>query len=130
MEELQRLSRRVRLARQHTGGQIVDGCYQVYTYVSGDYHICATTLTEILRPTRPQRKIILCTYQSLDVIRQTQQQGGPVIDLAVCDEAHRTLGILDQNYWTSIHTDDYVHARKRLYMTATPRLAKLAESKW
>lgn len=90
----------------------------------------ADTLTEILTPNRAQRKVILCTYQSLDVIHQSQQQGTPEIDLVVCDEAHRTIGILDQNYFTAIHKPDYVRAKKRLYMTATPRLARPANTKW
>jgi len=36
--------------------------------------------------------VIFSTYQSTEVVHQTQQKTGIVFDLAVCDEAHRTAG--------------------------------------
>src|SRR5690606_4607711 len=47
-------------------------------------------------------------------------------DLVVCDEAHRTTGVTlagqDESGFTKVHDDKHVKAKKRLYMTATPRL--------
>ncbi|MFA5434015.1 MAG: helicase-related protein, partial [Candidatus Paceibacterota bacterium] len=47
-------------------------------------------------------------------------------DLIICDEAHRTTGVTltgeDESAFTKVHDADFIKARKRLYMTATPRL--------
>ena len=70
--------------------------------------------------------VIFCTYQSLEIVEQAQAGGAPEIDLAVCDEAHRTTGVEAPDDRTSpfvlIHDAARIRARKRLYMTATPRL--------
>ncbi len=51
------------------------------------------------------------------------------IDLIICDEAHRTVGAMystnerdDKNAFTLCHSDDNIKAKKRLYMTATPKV--------
>ena len=70
--------------------------------------------------------VIFCTYQSLEVIEKAQKQGAPTVDLALCDEAHRTTGVDAPGDRTSpfvlIHDEERLKAEKRLYMTATPRL--------
>ena len=71
--------------------------------------------------------VVFSTYQSIDVIHQAQKKGLPAFDLIVCDEAHRTTGRLEDNKaensaFVRVHDDDYVHASKRLYMTATARV--------
>jgi predicted helicase len=47
-------------------------------------------------------------------------------DLIVSDEAHRTTGATlageSESAFVRVHDDDYLPARKRLYMTATPRI--------
>jgi len=44
----------------------------------------------------------------------------------ICDEAHRTTGVTlkdeDDSNFVRIHNNQYVNAKKRLYMTATPRI--------
>ena len=49
-----------------------------------------------------------------------------VFDLIICDEAHRTTGVKakdrDESAFTKVHSNENILARKRLYMTATPRL--------
>jgi predicted helicase len=44
----------------------------------------------------------------------------------ICDEAHRTTGVIladgDESNFVRIHDNDYLHADRRLYMTATPRI--------
>jgi predicted helicase len=70
--------------------------------------------------------VVFSTYQSLATIHEAQQRGTPAFDLAICDEAHRTTGVTlagdDESQFVRIHDADYIRARKRLYMTATPRL--------
>lgn len=71
-------------------------------------------------------QVVFSTYQSLPTIHDAQEQGAPTFDLIICDEAHRTTGIImageDPSHFTRVHDADYIRAAKRLYMTATPRL--------
>lgn len=70
--------------------------------------------------------VVFSTYQSIDVIHRAQELGLPKFDLVVCDEAHRTTGISqpgsDDSAFVRVHNDDFLKAKKRLYMTATPRV--------
>lgn len=77
--------------------------------------------------------VVFSTYQSIDVVAKAQaalleQTGGEfgVFDFVVCDEAHRTTGVKlstkDESNFIKIHNDEFIRGRKRLYMTATPRL--------
>ncbi len=70
--------------------------------------------------------VVFSTYQSINVISEAQKQLGTVFDLVVCDEAHRTTGVTlageDESAFVKIHDDGFIRAKKRLYMTATPRL--------
>ena len=73
--------------------------------------------------------VVFCTYQSLRRVVEAQREfHAPPFALAIADEAHRTTGILreiDENDtvdFQEFHKDDRLHARKRLYMTATPRV--------
>ena len=77
--------------------------------------------------------VVFSTYQSIDAVSAAQQEilsetggGYGVFDFIICDEAHRTTGVKlsdkDESNFTKIHSDDNVQGRKRLYMTATPRL--------
>ncbi len=77
--------------------------------------------------------VVFSTYQSIEVIATAQallleQTHGAfgTFDFVVCDEAHRTTGVKiaqqDESNFIKIHNDDFIRGRKRLYMTATPRL--------
>ena len=70
--------------------------------------------------------VVFCTYHSLPIVESAQKQGAPAFDLILCDEAHRTTGIEEAGDETSpfvlVHNADRIRAKKRLYMTATPRL--------
>ena len=71
-------------------------------------------------------KVVFCTYHSLPIVEAAQDAGAPPFDLILCDEAHRTTGIEDNDDKTSpfvlVHNADRIRAKKRLYMTATSRL--------
>ena len=70
--------------------------------------------------------VVFCTYHSLGLAEQAQDAGAPPFDLILCDEAHRTTGIERPGDRTSpfvlVHDAARIRAKKRLYMTATPRL--------
>ena len=71
--------------------------------------------------------VVYATYHSIDVLHHAQQDHGlPAFDLIVCDEAHRTTGAKfadeDESHFIKVHSADYIRGRKRLYMTATPRI--------
>lgn len=76
--------------------------------------------------------VVFSTYQSIDVIAEAQKEllkgnhGFDIFDLVICDEAHRTTGVSlteeDSSAFIKVHRNENIQARKRLYMTATPRL--------
>ena len=71
--------------------------------------------------------VIYATYHSIAVISAAQKEYGlGEFDLIICDEAHRTTGATfegeDESAFVRIHDNNFVKGRKRLYMTATPRI--------
>ncbi len=74
--------------------------------------------------------VVFSTYQSIEVIAKAQkvllENGFAPFDLIICDEAHRTTGVTlandDESAFTKVHDNGFIQAKKRLYMTATPRL--------
>ena len=75
--------------------------------------------------------VVFSTYQSIEVIAKAQaelinNEAYGIFDLIVCDEAHRTTGITlaeeDSSAFVKVHDNSLLRAKKRLYMTATPRL--------
>lgn len=74
-----------------------------------------------------RRTVVFSTYQSIDVISQAQKKHGVgEFDLIVCDEAHRTTGVTladdDESAFVRVHKPDFLVAKRRLYMTATPKI--------
>lgn len=92
--------------------------------------------------------VVYSTYQSIDVIGKAQrflrgekgeddtqqmlfddfipEEHDFTFDYIVCDEAHRTTGVIiggkDESAFTKVHNNSNVAGKHRLYMTATPRL--------
>ena len=71
--------------------------------------------------------VIFATYQSLDNIETAQKDHNlPEFDLIICDEAHRTTGQIKSDKEASnfviVHNQSRIRGKKRLYMTATPRI--------
>ncbi len=83
--------------------------------------------------------VVFSTYQSIDVISEAQKQinqqekDSCIFDLVICDEAHRTTGVIlndkEEASFTKVHDNNIIRAGKRLYMTATPRLYTDASKK-
>ena len=70
--------------------------------------------------------IFFSTYQSIDVVIEFCIQKELTFDFIVCDEAHRTASFrrrgIKEKYFAKVHDDNLVPAKKRLYMTATPKI--------
>jgi predicted helicase len=90
----------------------------------------AHDLSKHISAAQDKRMVIFSTYQSIQVIADAQQQGLPEFDLIICDEAHRTTGITldgkNEAHFVKVHDQDFIKAKKRLYMTATPRIFSAA----
>lgn len=88
----------------------------------------AASLATQATPAAPDAMtVVFATYQSSEVTGQAQRNHGlPDFDLAVADEAHRTAGALipgeDPSPFVRIHDNALLRARRRLYMTATPKV--------
>ena len=72
-------------------------------------------------------RVIFSTYHSLSQVAEAQRLAGvPAFDLAIADEAHRTTGVNNKEGgkvdFQLIHDEVSLAAKKRLYMTATPRV--------
>lgn len=97
-----------------------------------DLAVPATTDTrKILRQLKKydkeqNRTVIFSTYQSIDVVKEAIDLYKRDVDLIICDEAHRTTGAIlkdkAESNFTKVHSNAFIKAEKRLYMTATPRL--------
>ena len=90
-------------------------------------------LQTIRREGREGMTVVFSTYQSIEVISHVQSellkctQGEyGVFDLIICDEAHRTTGVslkgTEESAFIKVHNNEFIQAKHRLYMTATPRL--------
>lgn len=76
--------------------------------------------------------VVFSTYQSIEVIAKAQKSykqrvdDNAIFDMIICDEAHRTTGVTladeDVSSFIKVHDNDFIEAKKRLYMTATPRI--------
>ncbi|MFJ1796855.1 DEAD/DEAH box helicase [Kitasatospora griseola] len=72
---------------------------------------------------------VYATYASLErIVTAHREFGLPVWDLVVIDEAHRTAGS-EGKAWAAVHKDTDVPALRRLYFTATPKIADDSRAK-
>lgn len=84
-------------------------------------------LAEQFHTSADKMNVVFSTYQSIQVISDAQlKHDFPEFDLIICDEAHRTTGVTlsdaDDSNFVKVHEQAYVKGKKRLYMTATPRV--------
>ncbi|WP_375687997.1 MULTISPECIES: DEAD/DEAH box helicase family protein, partial [unclassified Bartonella] len=72
--------------------------------------------------------VVFSTYHSIQVISDAQNTHGlPEFDLIICDEAHRTTGVVlgtdkHESEFIKVHDNSIIRGKKRLYMTATPKI--------
>ncbi len=86
-----------------------------------------TVISEALQKSdEGNMRVVFCTYHSLPKVEEAQNTGVPAFDIIFCDEGHRTTGVDrlddDTSPFVLVHDNDRIRAKKRLYMTATPRL--------
>lgn len=73
--------------------------------------------------------VVFATYQSSPVIAEAFSKGKiPTFDLAIADEAHRCAGI-GSGPFSTILDRATIRARRRLFMTATPRIFRDPKNK-
>ena len=93
----------------------------------------STNVDDIVRQFRLAEKfhadsllVVFSTYQSIAVIAEAQKTFQRPFDLIICDEAHRTTGVTlkdaEDSAFVKVHDNAFIQTKKRLYMTATPRL--------
>ncbi len=77
----------------------------------------AAALTHLLAD---RFNVVFSTYQSLEQVAKAETE----FDLIICDEAHRTTGSSKDaaTQFTAVHDKDFIKAKRRMYMTATPRM--------
>ena len=87
---------------------------------------CQTLAKKLAEDDGGRMNVVFSTYHSIDVVADAQKIGAPALDLVICDEAHRTTGVErkeeEASYFVKIHNNEFLRAKKRLYMTATPRI--------
>jgi superfamily II DNA or RNA helicase len=64
-------------------------------------------------------KVIFSTYHSSPVVGDGAR-GLPPFDIGIFDEAHKTIGLAGSAFGYAL-SDQNIHIRKRLFLTATPR---------
>ncbi|MFE7562326.1 Helicase associated domain protein [Kitasatospora sp. NPDC057500] len=94
----------------------------------GRVHAQVTTqaprIADLVAKEKPGEPVtVYATYASLERIVQAHRDFRlPAWDLVVVDEAHRTAGA-EGKAWAAVHDDAQLPAKRRLYFTATPRIA-------
>ena len=71
--------------------------------------------------------VVFSTYHSIQTISAAQKEFGLAdFDIIICDEAHRTTGATfddeEESNFVRVHDASFIKSKKRLYMTATPRI--------
>lgn len=86
-----------------------------------------TELKRYIDAVNDKTTVIFSTYHSIEQVAKSVKN--KTIDMIFCDEAHKTVGgavkIGDSDkdsYYTFVHENSNIRAKKRIYMTATPRV--------
>ncbi len=94
---------------------------------TADLGVKVTTKPAEIRKFLGQRRkrpaVVFATYQSSDRIATAQARTTKTFDLVICDEAHRLAGHAE-GLFATVLDGKKIKARKRLFMTATPRYFK------
>lgn len=98
-------------------------------FVSDVYSLGIPTTTKIdeisdfLKRKTKGRKIIFTTYQSSDRLAEASRKAKFSFELAILDEAHKTVGVKSKSFATLL-SDTNISIKKRMFMTATERVLK------
>ena len=78
-------------------------------------------IASLLRARSDGPKIAFTTYQSSDKLAAAARKARVSFDLAILDEAHKTVGVHSKKFATLL-SDKNIKIRRRLFMTATERV--------
>lgn len=106
----------------------VSGDTDAFTINADELDIAVTTnandICNFINYETESKKVIFSTYQSVDcIIEAVSQLSGFKFDFGIYDEAHRTAGASTSGLFQKALIDTYIPVEKRLFMTATERLA-------
>lgn len=85
-------------------------------------------IVKFLNLKSPFGKIIFTTYQSADKLALATKILKFKFDLAILDEAHKTVGSEEKSF-SGLLKDDFINISKRIFMTATERIVKGSDEK-
>ncbi|MFJ8434854.1 Helicase associated domain protein [Kitasatospora sp. NPDC094019] len=90
----------------------------------------AARIADLVASVKPGEPVtVYATYASLErIVTAHKDFGLPAWDVVIIDEAHRTAGA-EGKAWAAIHSDEKVPALRRLYFTATPKIADDTKAK-
>ena len=88
--------------------------------------VCPRTLTlneiaALLRARSSGPKIVFTTYQSSGKLAAAARKARIKFDLAILDEAHKTVGVHSKTFATLL-SDKKIKIQRRVFMTATERV--------
>jgi superfamily II DNA or RNA helicase len=84
--------------------------------------LLTTDPIEICQSIDPEQKtVIISTYQSSDNLLESLKMYNLKVDLCIYDEAHKTVGNTGKK-WNVMVTNDDIVIKKKLFMTATPKV--------
>ena len=81
----------------------------------------ASVVTDFLLKEPDVTSVLFSTYQSSEVLKEASKRTKIMFDTAIFDEAHKTTGT-KIGTWKLALDNDNVPVKKRLFMTATPRI--------
>jgi predicted helicase len=95
----------------------IEHLYEVEMPVTTEYE----TILQFFSHNKSPTTIVFSTYQSSKVLSQAVRDAGVVFDIGIFDEAHRTTGT-KVGTWSMALDDDKIPVKRRIFMTATPRI--------
>src|SRR5262249_27806193 len=84
-------------------------------------HTDTNEIAALLRVRSNGPKIVFTTYQSSDKLAAAARKARIKFDLAILDEAHKTVGVPSKKYATLLR-DQKINIHRRIFMTATERV--------
>jgi len=86
-------------------------------------HTDLNEIAKLLRAACDGPKIVFTTYQSSGPLAAAARKSGTQFDLAILDEAHKTVGAHSKLFATLL-SDEEIQVRRRVFMTATERVLR------
>lgn len=109
------------VGNQNIQDEFIESAYEIGVPVTTN----SKDIQKFLENSSDERKIIFSTYQSLDAVSLAlNEMEDYEFDLGIFDEAHKTVGIKNNNMFSIGLSDEYIKIKKRLFMTATEKFIR------